>query len=213
MRTPTHILLCLFLLFCSCGKEDEENYHKFTQDDYAYIPTVYKQEGKVRNYINQHNDTIKIRSGSYRLEKKFYNTLANIWTHGNSGPSHYYDYLEVKIGFTDFKPTRYMSIVIFKNQSSLTFQNNIPGGGKLCWGSINQWAMPEDKQYLTELSINTTTYKDVMAFASEPKNQDDKGCYYLIADTVTPDKVYYSLKYGIIGFDDTKNNLSYRLKE
>lgn len=37
MRTTTHTLLCLLLLFCACGKEDEENYHKFTQDDYTLI--------------------------------------------------------------------------------------------------------------------------------------------------------------------------------
>ena len=204
MRTPTHILLCLFLLFCSCGKEDEENYHKFTQDDYNYIPTVYKEEGKVRHFINQHNDTIKIENRSYFMLEK---------TPGGSftGVFFYNDELRIKLRLLDFTPVKYINFEIFKKANgSLISIINIPKS-EFC-ESYYRWDIPEDKQYLTELSINTTTYKNVAVLHIKPKNYED-GCYFFIADTVTPDKVYYSFKYGIIGFDDTKNNLSYRLKE
>jgi hypothetical protein len=206
MRTATHTLLCLFLLFCACGKEDEENYHKFTQDDYNYIPTVYKEVGEVRHYINQHNDTIKIRGGSYFKDK--------LPTSPLYGHFYYYDKLWITLHLLGYSPTKYMSIEIFKDANNSLVHIVQISKSESCRGSWHEYYMPSDKQELTEMTLNTKVYKNVAVLSGELlENQRDDYCYFFIADTVTPDKVYYSLKYGIIGFDDTKNNLTYRLKE
>lgn len=210
MRTATHILLCLFLLFCACGKEDEENYHKFTQDDYNYIPTVYKEVGKVRHYINQHNDTIKIRSGSYALEKVFSSSVFF------GEQLSYYDELWIRLDFLNIinavAACRYVYIEIFKQyDGTLVYEIPIPGSNP-CGRAPFTHYMPHNKQDLTELTVGTKTYNDVWELKISDKSYHSDS-YFTLADNVTLHTVYYSLKYGIIGFDDTKNNLTYRLKE
>jgi len=210
MRTPTHLLLCLFLLFCSCGKEDEENYHKFTQDDYNYIPTVYKEEGKVRNYINQHNDTIKIRSGSYTLEKAHSSDIFF------GGQLYYYDRLWIRLDFLNIinadATCRYVYIKIFKQyDSALVYEIPIPGSNP-CGRAPFEYVMPYNKKDLKVLTVGTKTYNDVWELKISDKSYHSDS-YFTLADNVTLHTVYYSLKHGIIGFDDTKKNLTYRLKE
>ena len=210
MKIKNYILFCfLFLFYCCVGLEDDEGeYFKFTQDDYNYIPTVYKEVGKVRHYVNQHNDTIKIENRSYTPEKR---SAGGYFFGGTGSMFYYYDELCIKLRLIDFTPIKYINFEVFKRaNTSLINSINIPTG-RFCKAYYG-WKIPEDKQVLTELTINNKTYKDVAILFEEPKEFND-GCYFFIADTVTPDKVYYSLKHGIIGFDDTKNNLIYRLKE
>ena len=208
MKIKNYILLCFFFLFFSCGAEDDEGeYFKFTQEDYTYIPTVYKEEGKIRNYINQHNDTIKIRNGSYSLEKKFAGGIINAPI-----PSYHYDELRISLDLLSVKPVNYIQVEIWKRTvDTLGYTVKTPGYNPNVRASFVFYA-PESMQHFTQLTTAIKTYNDVLELKASDRFFGNDS-YFTLADNATFHTIYYSLKHGIIGFDDTKNNLNYRLKD
>jgi hypothetical protein len=199
------LILGISILFFSCQENDDYPYQSFSSSDYQYIPQQYKEIGKVFTFINNQNDTVKIRPKWYDLEKKF-NSSWDLIVNTSQKESYYYDELWISLEILDNGNNgdcNFISINIYKTaEGSLVADLSLPFYDEIgCLGSGFEEESPF--QNLAEMVINDIQYSKVKVV-----NPND---YFTPYKDAKIDKVYYDMDNGIVGFDDTENALKFKL--
>ena len=208
MRTPTHILLCLLLLFYACGKEDTEtNYYRFTEEDRNYIISHNYQKGDVLTYKNQHNQMLQLRVIETKTTKaKQYSK--GTFSGGGGLFEAYYDRkiirLEIINNEADNAEKDYVVYVFSKRENILWTGIKFPLWNKFSAAFIDQINTPIDITLSDGLShketikLNNKVFKKVVQFDSNLNdaynNSSNIGIYV--------NQIFYDLEFGIIQFVD-----------
>lgn len=201
-------LLVTSFFFSSCFNDYEifkSKHYKFSNLDYEYFPEVYKEKGKITEFVNQNNEIVTIKNDSYRIEEEVYE-----WTLMSNGGIH--DELRIKLELIDANLNcKYLDIRIEKTKNNSLFHRiAIPSmNGSSCRDLVFVFDTPEITQYdKIEMTINNRLYKNVLVFETSGSFND----YFSLYQNATIQKIYYDYRYGIIGFDDVVNNLEFRIK-
>ncbi len=205
MKTTLTLLISIFLLASSCNKEDEPTspYYKIEGTDYDYIPTVYNDIGKVISFKNQYDDEVKFEVLGYEIEKEFSSCFL---VSNCEGEDWYYDRLDIGIITQNCESCQGITISITKTPiDDLIHRIMLPGEHS---GNIKIFRTPSLTEYdISSMTINEITYNNVLTFEVSGEFVD----FYTLYDESTIHKVYYDLNQGFIGFDDTENNLQFRI--
>ena len=205
MRRIIYSILPL-ILFSSCIKfklfdDDKLPYYKFTEEDKAYLPTVYSKLNEEKKYISKDGNTLSTKTLRYDFAK---NRRGNL---KYSIPPHFFDKLDIELTAQNTNDScNTIKISFHKNESGVVnswieFPSN---RHPHCIRVYYTFELPEEKDSVTSIMINNKTYHHVLNFVHShyPFN---------IGNNTQIDKVLYDLKEGIIGFDDTKNDIQFRL--
>lgn len=203
----TVLLFLIIISIISCETEDDTKFYAFSNDDYNFIPTVYENnEDEILIFKNQFNEEVKIQIKTFATDKK-----------SNGGISFTQDYSEfyfteqiiiwldlVNINFPNFGEgyCDQLHIIIEKKSNGTTETKlKVPSYTDHC--SI--WSLISYSPYndLGNLSIGNENYNKVKVFETDTN-------FYLF-DNSAINKLYYDFEKGIIGFDDTTNNINYRI--
>jgi len=193
------------LFSCSLNPEEDYPYHKFSISDFDYIPTFYNEIGKITTFRNQYNEDVRFETSLYRIEKKFSNSFNFV---GNTGRSSYYDELYINILLLDMEIDEFQNYYCQDIEIKITKKYNgdllhilsFPNYDGFCFGFVKIFETPQ--RNTEEVIINDKAYKKVIIF--------DVGSITFYNNS-TIHKVYYDLKHGIIGFDDTENDIQFRI--
>ena len=182
------IYLLTFVFFASCAEKDifenKKVYYKFNGSDFDNIPTKYSQIGSFTNYKNDNGESIEIKNVSYNLRENIYLTGELF------DPVYYHDNLFISLSIKD---QLVFDFYIDK------FENNLL---EYKIGIVQYYYLyyPKENDLLTEKFINNILYKKVRVF------ELSKDVIINISPTVTIDKIYFDLKAGVIGLEDSANN-------
>ncbi len=212
-------IILLFILtmisIISCETEDDTKFYTFSNEDYNFIPTVYENSGdEILIFKNQYNEEVEIQIKTFTTDKK-----SNGGISFSQGYSEFYyteqiiiwlDLIDVTLtldngNFDDFCDD--FHIIIEKKSDGTTetkldvssYEDTSYGG--LCSGSPLISNSPYNN--LNEMSIGNKVYTKIKIFETDSN-------FYLFDDS-TINKLYYDFKNGLVGFDDTSNNISYRI--
>ena len=198
------LLFAIFFSLCSCelNLDDSPEYYQFTQNDYDFIPTVYNDVGKLFKYRNQLNEEVLIEIISYKISKE------KAGGYGSSYSLHYYQNLEILLRVKNedaSNPNCDFKSINFSNVNGSYFVSHFSSkrSPNPC---LNGGIPPERFEYpfaTTELNINGVNYNKVISIF------ENNAPYF--SPLYTFNKVYFDFKEGIIGFDDTENNIQYRI--
>lgn len=193
--------LLLFIIASSCIKIfDDSPYYKINKSDNNYLPTAYKEKNKIRNYKSQDGKIIKIKN-------KIYSTIKNSDSAGwlQFDTFYYFDELRVILELMDFE-NREIGISVCKiSTGELIHRISLPSKEGPPYPMSFKFKTPDEYTYTT-MNINNKTYNKVRIFERE-----DSANPIFLYENSTINKVYYDINQGFIGFDDTKNNIQFRL--
>ena len=202
MKIKNYLLLSfLFLFSCDVNLNGDENTHhyNFNSTDYRYIPTIYNKIGKEIIFKNELNEKIKLEVLEYNI------TVVQGGGIRESEPLHTYEKLKIELKVADSDlGCDFKTILITKWGGKLITRIITRTSTDPCSG----FEMTEKLEFPYEISsmqIENTLFDKVVTIFI------DSQPYF--SSIYSFDKVYFDFKNGIIGFDDTKNNLNYRLKD
>ncbi|WP_299119733.1 hypothetical protein [uncultured Winogradskyella sp.] len=203
------IFCILTLVICSCeiNLDDDIKYYRFSKNDYKFIPTVYQDIDRIITFKNQQSEEVKIEVKGYNKNKKS-NGGWN-WAGGASTDLYYTDQIIIWLDLMDVNFPEIgdgycdqIHITIEKRSDGTTETIlKIPSYSNYC----SRISLPSLSPYieLQSMSIGNVSYDSVKVFETEEN--------FLFYDESTIDKIYYDFNQGIIGFDDTENNIQYRI--
>lgn len=209
MRTTTHILLCLLLLFYACGKEDTEtNYYRFTEEDRNYIISHNYQNGDVLTYKNQHNQSLQLRVVESKTTKAK-QTSKGTFSGGGGLFEAYYDRkiirLEMVNNEADNDETDEVIYVFSKRENTFTAGIRFPLWNKFSAAFVDQINTAVDLVFNVELNhkqetinLNNKTFKKVVQFDSNLNDAYNDSSNI----EIYVNQIFYDLEFGIIQFVD-----------
>ncbi|MEW4924260.1 hypothetical protein [Algibacter sp. 2305UL17-15] len=200
------IIILISIFICSsCGEwewDESPRYYQFTQSNYEYIPTIYSDIGKTFKFKNQLNEEVIIEVLRYKLTKE---KAGGYFT---SSPLHYYQNLEIELKVQDEggkTPNCDLKRINFSNANGSYFVCHLLSSRSpdpCSNGSIP----PQKFEFPLELevmNINGVNYNKVISVF------ENNEAYF--STKYTFNKVYFDFKQGFIGFDDTENNVQFRI--
>ena len=186
MKKLIYLFTIVFLSSCepTLGiPENKKVYYKLSSGDFDRIPTKYNQLGNITIYKNASGQSIEIKNIFYRIDE-------NIFLNGELfGTEYYNDRLFIRLNansYTDF------DFYISK------FENDLLSY-KIIIGQIFYVNLPKDNNLLFEKNINNVLYKKVAIFELSKEA-------ILNINNVKINKIYFDLKGGVIGLEDSSNN-------
>jgi hypothetical protein len=186
MKKLIYLLTIVFLYSCEPNigiPKNKKVYYKFSSSDFDRIPTKYNQLGNSNIYKNASGESIEIKNIFYRIDE-------NIFLKGDLfGTDYYYDSLFIRLninGSTNFD----FDIDKFENDL-LSY--------KIIMSQIFYINLPKDNNLLFEKNINTILYKKVAIFELSKEA-------VLNINNVKINKIYFDLKGGVVGLEDSLNN-------
>ena len=197
----------ILLYIISCKPSDSEPYYSFIETDFEFIPDNYQETGTILTFKNSMNDEIKMEVLFY-IESKEYESGYGIGQPVQS-ESYYYDNLWIEIKLLDFfidgQTDNFCNSIylhITKNPNGLMTHLEIPIYEQpLCLvGGFQEYSPYLD---LNVIEINGTEFSKVKILESD--------AYFSFFNGSQIDRLYYDFDYGIIGFDESENNVEYRL--
>lgn len=199
-----YISVSFILISCELDWEGDTPYYKFSKKDYEYIPTVYKEVGKIFTFVNQFNDKVKIEVLKYEFTKESGGVMSL------SQPYSEFNYCQVltirlKVLDEDLNTPNCDSktIIIYKGKDDYLATNFLlsTAPDPCVTGSYGERI---EYPYATEtMMINSIKYNKVVIISNS------FGFYF--HKSYAFDKIYYDCKNGIIGFDDTANGIEFRI--
>lgn len=209
MKKYFFLILSIFLLFsCSDLFENKLPRHRFIDADNAYIPQKHKKINDILTYKSSDGKIIKIQNKEYFVEKQ---------PGGGQGgfkfrfATYYYDFLNIKLQLLDVHnectTADNIKITIAKTPSEVLHHNvYIPHSKIGCLYHQYYFDTPNDTSItLQEMMVNNVKYNKVLVLDCGPAFPYD------LYDGGSLHKVYYDLGQGVIGFDDTENNIEFRI--
>lgn len=198
------LLSVIFITLFSCQPVDNTENYTFTTEDYQFLPTVYEESGKKFQFKNELNEIVEITVTSYIQETEY---EGSGFTNNSSHPGNY-ESLMINLSVTSESNTSCTNkgIAIYKyfdRSLKIYFENTkIPYP---CNSGYSIESIQSPFQYTT-MSFNGKEYGKIVTF----DYGDYSGTPFFHKD-YSFDKVYYDLKYGFVGFDDTANNVHFKL--
>ncbi len=198
----------IIVLLISCETSDNEPYQNFNDADYQLIPEQYQNTEKVFRFKDQQNNIIQIRSLYYNLKKEFESGYG--FGQPTQSDSYYYDNLWIGLELMDVDISNQngggcneVSIHINKvGDGRLSTEMTIPYyDGTFCLGNGFQEFSPFEN--LIQMEFNGVIYSKIQIIIPND--------FFTFYENSTIDKVYYDMDNGIVGFDDTVNDLEFRL--
>ncbi len=198
------LLTFLFIALFSCQPVDNTKNYTFSAGDYQYLPTVYDAPERKFLFKNELNETVELSVVSFSQKTEY---SGGSFGGSTSHPGNY-ESLIIELSITSETNTNCIAknISIYKvlDQSvKIFFENNTMPY------PCNSFFILQDIQSPFEYSsmnIGGTTYDKVVTFNYE--NNSDTPFFH---KNYSFDKVYYDLKNGFVGFDDTVNNVHFKL--
>ena len=185
------IIMTSILLFNSCelNSDDSVEYYQFTESNYQFIPTIYNDVGKVFKFKNQFNEEVLIEVESYELTKEKGGGIGTFYS------LHYYQSLEITL-----KAINEDMSISNCSYSQIDFSNyNGDYFISRFWNEF-KYEFPFE---ISQLTINNINYNKIITISN-----NNGLCF---SSNYTIDTVYFDFKKGIIGFDDTENNIQFRI--
>lgn len=201
-------MLGLSIVLVSCELSNDEPYQAFNNSDYQLIPEQYQDTARIFTFKNAQNDIVQMKSKYYSLNKEFESGYG--FGQPTQSDSYYYDDLWIALELMDVDISNQsgdgcneVSIHINKlgNGQILTGVSIPYYNGSYCFG--NGFTEVSPFENLIEMEFNGISYTKIKIIMS-----DDFFTFY---EGSNIDKVYYDMDYGIVGFDDSENNLEFRL--
>ena len=199
--------LFLFILIgvaFSCQPVDNTENYTFSEEDTQYLPKVYKELGKKIQFKNELNEIVELTVNAYDQKTEF---LQGGFSNSSSHPGNY-ESLIIELSITSETNTNCIAkkISIYKvldESLKIFFENNtIPYP---CSSSFILQSEQSPFQY-SSMNIGGVTYDKVITFDYE--NIVETPFFH---KDYNFDKVYYDLKNGFVGFDDTAKNIHFKL--
>lgn len=197
-------LFALIFSLVSCEIEARAPYYRFSKSNYKHIPTVYKNIGKKFMFKNQLNEEVKMEVLDCLLTKESGGGINFTQPYTEQ---HYYQLLTIKLKVVDentfVSNCDFKTIQVFKSRNNyMGTRFNFSNAPNPCdnGGSIVKLEFPYD---MGEMNINSIVYDKVVTLFNN--HNIFFHCNYFI------DKIYFDFKHGIIGFDDTENNIEFRI--
>lgn len=201
-------ILPLLLLLLSCERpqiipDNEKIYYKFSQGDYENIPDRYRNTSIIYNFKSETGDTVELKS-------KFYNLDENRYSHGEYfGKEYYYDFISIRLQFSNSSTDcPHMDIGISKSEEGKVgyyFTTMGITASGFCTGVNDQFILPDKKDF-TAMTINKTVYNKV--FVIDLENRTGLADIYCNSN-FRLNKIYFDLKYGVIGIKNSLNQHTY----
>ena len=186
MKKLIYLLIIVFLSSCELNvgiAENKKVYSKFKSSDFDVIPTKYSQIGNNNIYKNSSGERIEIKNDLYEINE-------NVYLNGDYfGTEYYNDKLFIRLNIRGYID---LDFYISKLENDLLFY-------KIIIGQYFYINYPKDNNLLFEKNINNISYKKVMIF--ELSNEA-----VLNINNVKINKIYFDLKSGVIGLEDSLNN-------
>ena len=186
MKKLIYLFTIVFLSSCEPNigiPENKKVYYKLSTGDFDIIPTKYNQLGNITIYKNAIGQSIEIKNIFYRIDE-------NIFLNGELfGTEYYNDRLFIRLNansYTDF------DFYISK------FENDLLSY-KIIISQIFYINLPKDNNLLFEKNINNVLYKKVAIFELSKEA-------ILNINNVKINKIYFDLKGGVVGLEDSSNN-------
>nr|WP_315200264.1 hypothetical protein [uncultured Flavobacterium sp.] len=186
MKKLIYLLTIVFISSCEANigiPENKKVYYKLNSIDFDRIPTKYSQLGNINIYKNSIGESIEIKNILYKIDE-------NIFLNGELfGTEYYNDRLFIRLninGNTDF------DFYISKYENDLLSY-------KIIIGQIFNINLPKDNNLLFEKNINNILYKKVTLFELSKEA-------ILNINNVKINKIYFDLKGGVVGLEDSSNN-------
>jgi hypothetical protein len=201
-------ILGISVMLISCEPSDNEKYQNLNNADYQFIPEQYQNIEKVFTFKNQQNDIVQIKSSYYNLTKEFESGYG--FGQPTQTESYYYDNLWIGLELMDVDVSNQngggcneVSIHINKvGNGRLLTKMIIPYyDGSFCLGNGFEEFSPFEN--LAEMEFNGVNYSKIKIIIPND--------FFTFYEGSTIDKVYYDMDNGIVGFDDTVNDLEFRL--
>lgn len=195
------IYLSISILICACSPSigippNNKVYYKFTKIDYENIPTKYSQIGIINVYKNSSGESISVKNESYEI-------IENTYLNGEIfGTEYYYDQLFIRLRFSSFQVNNDFDIKIAKyNTNTLDYKISTQNLEQTLGGSGRYFflSLPKEYNLLFEKVINNISFKKVKLLELD-------GAFLKISNGVNINKIYFDLKGGIIGLEDSSNN-------
>ncbi|WP_155810412.1 hypothetical protein [Polaribacter sp. Hel_I_88] len=203
------LLLTSLLIIYSCNPEIDifggNEHFKFSSSDEIYLFKDYNKVGEIRQFINENNRIVNFEIERYKIEKESSGFLS-------PAKMYYYDNLVIILKLTEINSEVCNKIIISISKSKegkLGNSISIPSSTENSCGGIKfQYKIPEPIEYeINEMKIGNITYESVLTF-------EGKGGlinYLSFFEKSEVNKVYFDLKKGIIGFDDSESNTKFRI--
>ncbi|MEZ4874370.1 MAG: hypothetical protein R2793_02680 [Flavobacteriaceae bacterium] len=189
------IILIVFTILMGCTKgTDDVPFYEFNEEDYKFLPTVYENLNVVR-FINQFDEEIILEVQLYEISKE---RVGGISLDGGSSPIADVSKFEVKLGLQGSECSS-LYFFTYKDIDSIKswFEiNDTPCNGYSTYSFEKPYPM-------TQLQIGNTTYDKVLIL--------DTDFTAAFSNEYEFNKFYFDLKSGIVGFDDTVNNIEFRI--
>ncbi|MBR9847425.1 MAG: hypothetical protein GYB35_15560 [Algicola sp.] len=203
------VWILLVFIVVSCQVSNDAPYQSFSVSDYDFIPENYQASGTILKFKTQDNEEVLIETNSYMLKKEFESGIS--FAQSSNSESFYYDDLWISLKLLNVSSQSVdgydycdrIKIHIRKvRDGSLSTQIDLPYyNGTSCGGSsFRGFSLYEN---LIQMNVNNATYEKVKILVPND--------YFTFYDGSQIDKVYYDFDKGIIGFDDTEQNLEFRL--
>tara|TARA_B110000093_G_C12834640_1_gene352605 strand:- start:219 stop:827 length:609 start_codon:yes stop_codon:yes gene_type:complete len=194
--------LFLFLGLQSCDLNMNDGGPPFYRLNQRNIPENYNEEGKIISFSNNQNEEIirfkitkywKYEQSSgelFNTDYKYERLWVDVELLDLTNDPNNFKLLDISQGYGG-EPNR-MEINVYLPH----FYNN--QFRKYTY----RFFYPEEE--LNSMQINSNQYNKVVIL-------NDASDYFAFFDNSTINKVYYDLEFGIVGFDDTINNIKYSL--
>ena len=191
--------LIYFFCILSCGKNDDNDpkHYNFNSNDYLYIPTGYKDIGKVFTFKNDLNEKIELKVVSYDM------SIEKGGGVGESKPVHTYDQLIIKLKVIEnnsdcdsktIKITKWGGSLITRISSKAS---SIPCADILTFEKF-EYPYP-----FNSMSFDDQSYDKVVTIFKDSKPYFSPNYEF--------NNTHFDFKNGFIGFDDDNMNVKFRL--
>ena len=202
------LLISLFLIYSCEPKIDifgGNEHYKFSNSDEIYLFKEYNNVREIRQFINENNRVVNIEIERYKIERKSSGFLS-------PGKMYYYDNLVIIFKLTELNSDVCNKIIISISKSKdgkLDSSISIPTSFEdTCGGIMFQYKIPEPIEYeINEINIGNITYENVIILDGTESSRK----YLSFFEESEVHNVYFDLKKGIIGFDDSVSNTKFRI--
>lgn len=193
-----YLLIAFTSIMVGCGEvKDEIPLIEFSQEDYNYLPTVYEDIESI-TFKSQSGDEVILKKNLYQLSKEQGGGIPM-----GAGPLVDYQKFELKLGLPGDNCSLFYFFAI-KHESEVRTWIDI--NESPCGDSTGYFSFNYDEPYpLTQLQIGNTTYDKVLIVENDYSEIESIEPYVI-------KRFYFDLKYGLLGFDDTANNITFRIE-
>lgn len=204
------IVFLVLITLIGCSPKDDTRVYKFSNSDYNFIPTIYSEVGQIFTFRNQFNEEVQLEVNDYYETRESGGGLS--FSQGYLGELFYYDVLYISLnileagieleGISEDVCNTFRIRISKSSTGSLVYKIKVPSyENNSCSSSAYPFSSPFEDLNLLEIDNN---------FFGNVKILNSNRALNFYEDS-NIDVIYFDLKEGLLGFDDTENNEEYRI--